>query len=130
VARGYWQCQRVLNRTVYVEKEVLVPSGLPPWIQPGPRVQIVSVPKNETYLCLGRYHEGPMANTEISCDCGTFAIGHCKECHKAVCGDHSNSGLRRLCLTCSTPSSSGGLPPEVSAALAKGERKRRGEGFA
>jgi hypothetical protein len=34
----------------------------------------------------------------LSCDCGTFAIGHCAQCNRPVCGIHSGMRWdRRLC---------------------------------
>ena len=42
----------------------------------------------------------PSATMWPSCECGTFAIGHCMTCTSPVCGDHSLSGRHRICLSC------------------------------
>jgi hypothetical protein len=40
------------------------------------------------------------AGTRIECPCGTFAIGHCHDCRRPVCGEHSEMSDRRLCGRC------------------------------
>src|SRR3954454_6481660 len=80
VAPGYWECTKLVEEF-----------GRPPgYTRPIPV---------RSHPCGHRYHEG--SGVAESCACGTFAIGHCQRCGKAVCGDHSGllAGVR-LCTHC------------------------------
>jgi len=49
--------------------------------------------------CNVRYHEAAGGGAALVCSCGTFAIGLCADCGKAVCGDCSLLyQSQRLCL--------------------------------
>ena len=80
-------------------------------------------------VCCGHeYHEGATAST-LQCACGTFAIGHCRDCGEPVCGDHSQlwAGVR----LCSTHAAAAAAKQAAQArereAAAQAEGARRGE---
>jgi hypothetical protein len=58
----------------------------------------VPIPRTITVTCRHRYHEPFTAGDVPSCRCGTFAVGRCSRCGRAVCGDHSRlRGAARVC---------------------------------
>ena len=69
--------------------------GTPPW------AGIVGAQQATRFVICGHeYHEAaPLAvEAGLACDCGTFAIGRCAECSRAICGTHSKVvDGRRLC---------------------------------
>ena len=68
--------------------------------------------------CGRRYHETPGTAAQSLCDCGTFAIGLCTQCHRPVCGDcsalHQGS---RWCAACVAASEAAQRQDVASAAL-------------
>lgn len=78
VAPGFFECTSLLT----VSSVDMVPDG---------RGGAVPVEQRRTRVCGHRYHEGSgSVGHGPSCACGTFAIGTCHECGRAVCGDHSS----------------------------------------
>jgi hypothetical protein len=62
---------------------------------------MVLVNQRRSAACGTRYNEGEALPGGGVCDCGTYAIGRCKECGVEVCGDHSIlQDRRRLCTKC------------------------------
>jgi hypothetical protein len=84
IAPGYYQCDSPIEHTA----PTLGPQDEP-------------ILRHTTTSCGHRYHAGP-TGTLVVCVCGTFAIGYCAECGVPVCGDHSETGPRRLCGSCIT----------------------------
>ena len=82
LAPGLWRC--VSRRLVGVVDG------------PGPFQQPVYMP------CLHEYQTAPQVPSTIECHvCGTFAIGRCMQCRRAVCGYHSRLVAdRRTCAPC------------------------------
>jgi hypothetical protein len=76
IAPGYWECQE------------------PDYVADG---------RGRDAACRHRFHarDAAAVTGEMHlCACGTIAIGQCLECHRWVCGDHSDlwPGRGRLCL--------------------------------
>src|SRR5687768_11564893 len=87
VAPGYWRCTTL--RTIIVEW------GGPGMTHPAAGPGVLREERVEP--CGTRYQEGATA-TALQCVCGTFAIGVCKRCGEARCGDHSVlQGAERIC---------------------------------
>lgn len=85
IAPGYWQCTSI----VIVERggPGLVDSRLGSPVLSGQRI------------CGVAYQEG--SETGVECGCGTFAVGRCARCRRAVCGVHSSIRRdERLCAGC------------------------------
>lgn len=96
ITTGYYECLTMRRR----------PVGL---------AQLPGQPEQVVYRaeqCLQRYQEGPTQMTDM-CTCGTYAIGRCKQCDTAVCGDHSAlvGGIGRVCISCSAAAALAHRPP-------------------
>jgi len=76
IAPGYWRCTSTVTTSA-------PGPGAPgrPWT--GPETSVF------TGVCGATYQEGPAANNDLVCGCGTFAIGLCQRCGVPVCGNHS-----------------------------------------
>jgi hypothetical protein len=83
IATGFWRCESLITRT-----------------QPDRRGG--SIPERVSGVCGYSYQEGPHATADSPvCDCGTFAIGKCRNCQRPVCGDHSRLEQEgRVCQHC------------------------------
>lgn len=109
LAPGYWECQT----------DVLIPGMVP-----SPTGALLPGPLNAT--CGHRYQEGGERVGDAQCYCGTFAIGTCKRCGRAVCGDHSLlwDGAR-LCPGCDRAAASEELSARERQVEAANEEGRR-----
>lgn len=61
-----------------------------------PAFRPVATAVAEERACGHDYQDGPPTDTTLSCDCGYFAVGRCKECARPVCGVHSALRSDRL----------------------------------
>lgn len=86
IAPAYFECT----------SEVLITAQGPGSVDPSSGPPVLS----RVGVCGRRFQEGLPAPTEV-CDCGTFSVGVCCACERAVCGDCSElrQGQRR-CSDC------------------------------
>lgn len=96
LAPTYWECTSQISESVFVGDQ---------WLPVGPAGAMMPVPRQEmrTRDCLTRYHEtvDEPSGPQLTCACGTFAIGACSDCSRPVCGDHSSLwDDRRVCVDC------------------------------
>ena len=59
-------------------------------------VELIPVTVTRERVCGNDYQDGPPTDTSLSCECGYFAVGRCKECARPICGVHSTLLADRL----------------------------------
>jgi hypothetical protein len=87
-------------------------------------VELIPITITRERVCGHNYQDGPPTDTSLSCDCGYFAIGRCKECARPVCGVHSTLlADRLLCQDHLLAAEAAATEAAATAANAKAQRE-------
>jgi hypothetical protein len=94
IAPGYLECTSDVADDVFAqEPDFNLPLG-------GGAYGMRTVRHRRSRPCGRRYQVAVAHSASLACGCGMFAVGLCRRCGRAVCGEHARTGESLLCRSC------------------------------